>query len=164
MSKLLRWTSVVVGLSILGLGLFAAKLKHDLDISLRGEFNRRFNDAAAQIVELGGGNAPGQPPRERDRSLFGLAAVSERLMSFRIAAYYTQYGAVPASLEEADSHNPGRQPSPRDPWGNPFRLFSEGTDRFLIVSGGPSGTASLTAQEKEMFCTQSGGQTYLLNR
>src|SRR5260370_7859492 len=115
MSKLLRWTSVVVGLSILGLGLFAAKLKHDLDVSLRGEFNRRFNDAAAQIVELGGGNAPGQPPRERDRSLFGLAAVSERLMSFRIAAYYTQYGAVPPSLDEANSHTPRRPPPPPHP-------------------------------------------------
>lgn len=163
MTKFLRWASVVVGLFILGLALYIAKLKHDLDISLRAEINRHFADAGAQIQVLGGGNTPEQTLTERERSLFGQTAMSEYLMSFRIAGYYTEQGAIPSSVEEADSSSPGRQASPRDPWGNPFRLVSEGKNGFLILSGGPSGSSLLTPQEKKTLSKQLGGRTYLLN-
>jgi hypothetical protein len=160
MPNIIRWALLAIGLIVLVVAFYVAKLDHDLGVSVNGEINRRF---VAQVQVLDAGIAPGQALSERDRALLGQAAVSEYLMSFRIAGYHTEHGAFPASVEEADSLNPGRQPSPRDPWGNPFRLVSENTDRFLIISGGPSGSSILTAEERNTLLSQSVGRTYQLH-
>src|SRR6267143_1225735 len=130
MRNTIRWALLAVGLMVLVIAFYVAKLDHDLGVSVNGEINRRFVAAGAQVQVLDGGNPPGKALSERDRALLGQAAVSEYLMSFKIAGYNTEHGTFPASLEEA-----------RDPWGSPFRLVSEDTDRFLIISGGPSGTS-----------------------
>jgi hypothetical protein len=153
---------LTVGLMVLGFAFYVAKLDHDFGVSVNGEINRRFVAAGAQVKVLDAGKALGPAVGERDRALLGQAAVSEYLMSFRIAGYYTEHGAVPASIEEVDSHNRGRQPSPRDPWGNPFRLDSENTGRFLIISGGPSGTSILTAEERDILRSEPVGRAYQL--
>ena len=159
MRNTIRWALLAVGLMVLVIAFYGAKLDHDLGVSVNGEINRRFVAAAAQVQVLDGGNPPSQALSERDRALLGQAAVSEYLMSFRIAGYDTEHGAFPAYVEEAD----GRQQSPRDPWGNPFRLVSENRDRFLIVSGGPSGTSILTAEERDALLSQPVGRAYQLH-
>jgi hypothetical protein len=163
MRNTIRWALLAVGFVVLGFAFYAARLDHELGVSVNGEIDRHFATAGAQVKVLDGRNAPAQVLSERDRALMGQAAVSEYLMSFRIAGYHTKHGAFPASLEEADSHNPGRQPSSLDPWGNSFRLLLENTDRFLIISGGPSGTSVLTAEERDAILSQPVGRTYQLH-
>jgi hypothetical protein len=160
MSKLFRWALFVVALSVFGLALYMAKLRRDLDVSMSEELNRRFADASAQIKVLDGANATTTVLSEHDRARLGQAAVSEYLLSFRIAGYYTEHGAIPASVEEAD---PLKKPSSRDPWGKPFRLASENTPHFLIISGGPLGVSALTPQERDTLSDQPVGKVYLLN-
>jgi len=163
MRTTIKWVLLAIGLVVLGFAFYVAKLNHDLGVSINGDINHRFATAGAQVQVLDGANAPSKTLNERDLGLTGQAAVSEFLMSFQIVSWYTQHGTVPASIEEIDSNGPARQPSPKDPWGNLFGIVPEGADRFLIVSGGPSGTSVLTAEERDALRKQPLGRTYQLH-
>jgi hypothetical protein len=163
MRKILGWTLTVIGLAALVFIAYVTKLNHDLGVSLHGEISRRFAKAGAQVQVLD--VATSLPPalNEHDRAVIGQAAAAEFLMSFQIVSYYIEHGTVPTSTAEITSSNPGRQSLLLDSWGNPFRIVPEGTDRYLIVSGGPSGTSSLTAEEKDALENYTFGKSYQLH-
>ena len=163
MRTAIKWTLLAIGLLVVGFAFYIAKLNHDLGAAINGDINHRFATAGEQVQVLDAVDAPSQSLSERDRGLIGQAAVSEFLMSFRVVSFYTQHGTVPASIEEIDSNSRPRQPSPKDPWGNPFRLVPEGTDRFLIISGGPSGTSVPTVGERDTLRKQPVGRTYQIH-
>ncbi len=163
MGAAIKWTLLAIGLVVLGFAFYVTKLNYDSGVSINSDINRRFVTAGAQVQVLDGANASSKTLSERDLGLIGQAAVSEFLISFQIVSSYTQHGTVPGSIEEIESNGPARQPSPKDPWGNLFRVVPEGADRFLIVSGGPSGTSVLTAEERDALRKQPLGRTYRLH-
>lgn len=159
----IRRTLLAIGLVVLGFAIYLAKLNHDLGVSINADINRRFATAGAQVQVLDDGNASIKTLSESDLGLIGQAAISELLMSSKIISRYTRYGTIPASIKEIDPNGPPDQPSSKDPWGNPFGIVREGADRFLILSGGPSGTPVLTAEERDALRKQPVGRTYQLH-
>ena len=56
-----RWALLAVGLMVLVVAFYVAKLDRDLGVSVNGEINRRFVVAAAQVQVLDGGIHPAKP-------------------------------------------------------------------------------------------------------
>jgi hypothetical protein len=162
MRAIIRWTLLAIGLVVLGFAFYLAKLNHDLGVSINGDINRRLATAGAQVQVLDGANESIKTVSKHDLGLIGQAAVSEFLMSFQIVSWFNRHGTIPASIEEIDRNGTPGQPSSKDPWGNAFEIVPEGTDRYLIVSGGPSATPVLTAEERDALRKQPVGRTYQL--
>lgn len=162
-ARIVVWTLASIALLALGLALCWLKTENDLGLGLQKELDRRFTTAAAQIKALDDEAQSTEPTGDRDRALAGQTVVAEFLMSFRVAGYQTQHGSLPSSIQELDSTNASKQPSPPDPWGHPYRLIPEGTKRFLIVSGGPMGNTMLTEDELSALRKQPVGQSFQLH-
>jgi len=157
MRKIFRLSLLSLGFIAIGIVLYWAKLRHDLNVGLGEEFSRRFSAAAAQATVLDEG--PPHALGQRDRALIGQAVATEFLISFRVAGYRSEHGStLPSSLQPIESMNPGGRPFPRDPWGNPYRLLPEDYNRFLIVS-----VSLLTPEEKDAINKQPVGRAYQLH-
>jgi len=163
MRRIFVWTICSLAILALGFVLLWLKLGHDMDVALQEELGHRFSTAASQVKVLDGAPEPSQPRSERDRALIGQAVVAEVLMGFRVAGYQSQHGALPTSIEALDATEKLRQLSPPDPWGNPYGLYPEGTNLFLIVSGGVTHNARLTEEEREKLRKQPAGHLYQLH-
>jgi hypothetical protein len=159
MRKFVTWLLIIIGFVTLGLAIYVARIEHNLSVGLRQDFDRRFMAAAERAIPLG---VP-YKSTENDRVRIGQAMTAEYIISVQVVSYHNKKGFIPSSVAEIDPNGLGRPQSTIDPWGQPFQLVHDGRERFLVISGGPSGRAALTDDEKQSIMGQPSGQVYLLD-